>query len=84
MNPIRAEIKAGVARGRQPVVVDTEIGKIGLLVCADSFDPGLVKRVAEMGAEIVSLPVAAMGTHPVVKGHPLTEGIARDIRSVPA
>jgi omega-amidase len=78
INPIRAEINAGVARGSQPIVVETEIGKIGLLVCADSFDPDLVKRVASMGAEVVSLPVAAMGTHPVVKGHPLTEGIARD------
>ncbi len=78
INPIRAEINAGVARGSQPVVVDTEIGKIGLLVCADSFDPDLVKRVASMGAEIISLPVASMGTHPVVKGHPLTEGIARN------
>jgi len=77
INPIRAEIQAGVAKGTQPVVVDTEIGKIGLLVCADSFDPDLVRRVASMGAEIVSLPVAAMGTHPVVNGHPLTEGIAR-------
>ena len=77
INPIRAEIAAGVARGSQPVVVDTEIGKIGLLVCADSFDPVLVRQVADLGAEIVSLPVAAMGTHPVVKGHPLTEGIAR-------
>jgi predicted amidohydrolase len=37
-----------------------------------------MKKIAEMGAEIVSLPVAAMGTHPTVKGHPLTEGIARD------
>jgi len=77
INPISAEIQAGVARGNQPVVVDTEIGKIGLLVCADSFDPDLVKRVASMGAEILSLPVAAMGTHPIVNGHPLTEGIAR-------
>ena len=59
-------------------MINTEIGKIGLLVCADSFDPDLVKRVASMGAEIISLPVAAMGTHPVVKGHPLTEGIARN------
>lgn len=78
INPIQAEINAGVARGSQPVVVNTEIGKIGLLVCADTFDPDLVKRVAALGAEIVSLPVAAMGIHPVVKGHPLTEGIARD------
>jgi len=77
INPIRAEIQAGVARGNQPVVVDTEIGRIALLVCADSFDPDLVKKVAEMGAEIFSLPVAAMGTHPIVRGHPLTEGISR-------
>ena len=78
INPIQAEIKAGVAKGTQPVLVDTEIGKIGLLVCADTFDPVLVKRTANMGAEIISLPVAAMGTHPTVKGHPLTEQIARD------
>lgn len=77
INPIQAEVKAGVAKGNQPVVVDTDIGKVGLLVCADSFDPELVKKIAAMGAEIVSLPVAAMGTHPIVKGHPLTEGIAR-------
>ena len=78
INPVPAEIKAGVAKGAQPVVVSTEIGKIGLLVCADTFDPDLVKRVAGLGAEIISLPVAAMGTHPIVKGHPLTQQIARD------
>ena len=78
INPIAAEIKAGVARGNQPIVFNTEIGKIGLLVCADSFDPELVKRTAKLGAEILSLPVAAMGTHPIVKGHPLTEKIASD------
>jgi len=77
-NPIEAEIKAGVSRGTQPVVMDTDIGKIGLIVCADTFDPELVKKIAQMDAEIVSLPVAAMGTHPTVKGHPLTEAIARD------
>jgi predicted amidohydrolase len=78
INPIQAEIQAGVARGCTPMVVDTEIAKIGLIVCADSFDPDLIKKVASMGAEIMTLPVAAMGTHPVVKGHPLTEAIARD------
>jgi predicted amidohydrolase len=72
------EIVAGVARGNEPLVIDTDLGKIGMIVCADSFDPNLIKKVANLGAEIVSLPVAAMGTHPVVKGHPLTEGMARD------
>lgn len=78
INPVKAEIKAGVAKGAQPVVVNTEIGKIGLLVCADMFDADLVKQTANLGAEIISLPVAAMGTHPTVKGHPLTEKVALD------
>ncbi|MCW4004333.1 MAG: carbon-nitrogen hydrolase family protein [Candidatus Bathyarchaeota archaeon] len=78
INPISAEIKAGVSKGKEPLVVDTEIGKIGMLVCADTFDPDLVKRTVNLGAEIITLPVAAMGTHPTVKGHPLTEQIARD------
>jgi omega-amidase len=78
INPIKAEIAAGVAKGTQPLVVETELGKIGMIVCADSFDPDLIRKVAYLGAEIVSLPVAAMGTHPVVKGHPLTEGMARE------
>ncbi len=78
INPITCEVKAGVAKGCTPQVLDTEFGRLGMIVCADSFDPSLVKKVAELGAEIVSLPVAAMGVHPIVKGHPLTEGIARD------
>ncbi|HYA77514.1 MAG TPA: carbon-nitrogen hydrolase family protein [Verrucomicrobiae bacterium] len=78
INPIQAEIKAGVAKGTQPVVVNTDIGQIGLLVCADTFNSDTVKLTVNMGAEIISLPVAAMGTHPIVKGHPLTQQIARD------
>ncbi len=78
INPIAAEVDAGVSRGCTPMVLDTDFGKLGMIVCADTFDPVLVKKVAELGAEILTLPVAAMGTHPTVKGHPLTEGIARD------
>jgi predicted amidohydrolase len=78
INPIQAEVDAGVSRGCTPMVMDTDFGKLGMIVCADTFDPALVKKVAELGAEVVTLPVAAMGTHPTVKGHPLTEGISRD------
>lgn len=78
INPIEAEVKAGVSKGRTPMVLNTDFGKLGMIVCADSFDPALVKKVAELGAEIISLPVAAMGTHPTVKGHPLTEAMARN------
>ncbi len=78
INPIQAEVNAGIARGCTPMVVDTDLGRLGMIVCADTFDPALVKKVAELGAEIITLPVAAMGTHPAVKSHPLTEAIARD------
>jgi predicted amidohydrolase len=77
-NPIAGEVRAGVARGSIPVVVETEYCTVGLTVCADMFDPVLIKQVVSLGAEVVFLPVAAMGTHPTVKGHPLTEKVASD------
>jgi predicted amidohydrolase len=78
ISPIKAELEAGVAKGSIPIVLETELGKLGMIVCADTFNPEVVKAVAALGAEIVSLPVAAMGTHPTVEGHPLTVGIARN------
>jgi predicted amidohydrolase len=78
INPIKAELDAGVSRGDAPLVFDTDLGRLGMIVCADSFDYDLIKKVAALGAEIVTLPVAAMGTHPPVKGHPLTEQISRE------
>ena len=77
-NPIAAELKAGVSRGEKPVVFATDHCKVGMLVCADMFDSPTVKAVVDLGAELVFLPVAAMGTHPRVKGHPLTEKLATD------
>jgi omega-amidase len=77
-NPINAEIKAGVSRGNKPAVFTTEHCTVGMLVCADMFDPPTIKAVVDLGAELVFLPVAAMGTHPHVKGHPLTEKLATD------
>jgi len=77
-NPINAELKAGVSRGDKPAVYTTEYCTVGMLVCADMFDPPTIKEVVDLGAELVFLPVAAMGTHPHVKGHPLTEKLARE------
>jgi len=75
-NPIKAELEAGVSRGDQAVVIDTKYCKVGLLICADMFDQTTVRAVANLGAELVFLPVAAMGTHPPVRGHPLTFRLA--------
>jgi len=77
-NPISAEFKAGVSRGDKPAVYTTDHCKVGMLVCADMFDSPTIKAVVDLGAELVFLPVAAMGTHPHVKGHPLTEKLATE------
>jgi predicted amidohydrolase len=77
-NPINAELKAGVSRGDKPAVFTTDHCKVGMLVCADMFDPPTIKAVVDIGAELVFLPVAAMGTHPHVKGHPLSEKLATE------
>jgi len=77
-NPINAELKAGVSRGDKPAVYTTDHCKVGMLVCADMFDPPTIKAVVDLGAELVFLPVAAMGTHPHVKGHPLSEKLATE------
>jgi len=77
-NPISAELKAGVSRGDKPAAFTTDHCKVGMLVCADMFDPNTIKAVVDLGAELVFLPVAAMGTHPHVKGHPLSEKLATE------
>jgi omega-amidase len=77
-NPIKAELEAGVSRGKQPAVFETEHCKVGMLVCADMFSRATIKDVADLGAELVFLPVAAMGTHPTVNGHPLTFRLAAE------
>jgi predicted amidohydrolase len=42
------------------------------------FDPAIIAQTVSLGAEIVFLPVAALGMHPSVKGHPLTQKIASE------
>lgn len=78
INPIKIELDAGVSRGDKPAVYETMHCKVAMLICADMFDSATVRAVVDLGAELVFLPVAAMGTHPHVKGHPLTEKLATE------
>jgi predicted amidohydrolase len=77
-NPIKAEIEAGVKKGDVAVVLATEFAKVGMLICADMFSQSTIRDVVKLGAELVFLPVAAMGTHPTVNGHPLTFRLAAE------
>ncbi len=49
-------------RGSDVVVVETEIGRIGLMVCYDTFFPELAKACALKGADVLAIISAAPAT----------------------
>ncbi|SLN52168.1 (R)-stereoselective amidase [Pseudoruegeria aquimaris] len=54
--------------GEGPAIVDTALGRIGILICYDSEFPLLARALAEAGAEILLVPSctdAPMGYHRV-------------------
>jgi nitrilase len=58
---------ATVAAGREPMVVSTPIGRIGLAVCYDVRFPELFRVLLAQGAEVLSLPSAF--TAPTGRAH---------------
>ena len=53
MYPTISEMEAGVVPGREPVVLETDFGRIGMAICFDlNFRP-VMQGLAERGAEIV-------------------------------
>lgn len=50
------------APGKELTVVDTELGKIGLLICSELFVPELPRIEMLMGAEILIAPVNGLHT----------------------
>ena len=49
-------------RGSEPVLAETRIGKLGLLICYDAFFPELAKAYALRGADILAVISAAPAT----------------------
>jgi nitrilase len=58
---------ANATPGREPVVVDTPAGRVGLSVCYDLRFPELYRRLVAQGAEIFSVPAAF--TAPTGRAH---------------
>jgi nitrilase len=52
---------AHVAPGREPVVIDTPAGKLGLSVCYDMRFPELFRLLSAAGAQIITVPSAFTG-----------------------
>src|ERR1700704_3608672 len=47
-----------VAAGREPVIADTPVGKLGLSVCYDMRFPELYRELVSQGAEWLAMPAA--------------------------
>jgi len=48
----------GIKPGKEPVVTDTDFGRVGFAICWDLYYPEYVKTLARMGAEIIINPTA--------------------------
>jgi len=55
---VRFQESATVVPGEAPVVAETPLGKIGLSICYDVRFPELYRRLAEGGAEVLTVPAA--------------------------
>ena len=60
----RGEYRKGIAPGRQFPVFDTDIGRIGMMICFDVHMPEVARGLAANGAEIIAMPI--MGGHPAL------------------
>lgn len=58
-----SEFDAGMVPGDEYPVFDTELGKIGMLICWDSFFPESSRAMALRGAEILLISTAGNPTH---------------------
>lgn len=54
----REEIDGGITPGDSYPVFDTDIGKIGMMICWDVTFPDAAKTLAQHGAEIILMPIA--------------------------
>ena len=71
---------AHVAPGRDAVVVDTPVGRVGLSVCYDVRFPELYRRLSAAGAQILTVPSAF--TTPTGRAHWETLMCARAIENL--
>ncbi|MHC4628418.1 MAG: carbon-nitrogen hydrolase family protein [Planctomycetota bacterium] len=60
----RDEYRGGTAPGQEFPVFDTEIGRIGMMICFDVHMPEVARGLAANGAEIIAMPI--MGGHPAL------------------
>ncbi|MBN1671395.1 MAG: carbon-nitrogen hydrolase family protein [Kiritimatiellae bacterium] len=59
--PLTEVIRAGRSRGNEIEVIETDFGRIGILICWDYQFPDPIRHLALRGAEVVFVPIAGEG-----------------------
>jgi len=59
--PLTEVIRAGRSRGEDLEVIQTDFGKIGILICWDYQFPDPIRELALKGAEFIFVPIAGEG-----------------------
>jgi predicted amidohydrolase len=78
LHPTTGELECGVVPGDGPVVVETDVGRVGLLVCYDLHFPESSRATALAGAEVIFGPTVGDRSDErrdaVTRAHALTNG----------
>ncbi|RLG67285.1 hypothetical protein DRN93_04785 [archaeon] len=53
VHPTISEMEAGISPGDREVVIETEFGKVGFLICFDLNYKDIIRKTVERGAEII-------------------------------
>lgn len=53
----RGEIEGGITPGEEYPVFETELGKVGMMICYDGFFPEVARQLSINGAEVIAWPV---------------------------
>lgn len=76
MSPIEEELKMGIKPGNDTVSLDTEFGRVGVIICADCLNERVVDSIARR-CDLLFLPISMTDpAHPAVEGHPVSKKIA--------
>ncbi len=59
--PTIEELEAGISPGKKPVIIETDFGKVGVIICFDLNFRGIFEEIKKEGAKLVFFPTRFPG-----------------------
>ncbi len=58
-NPVPGEIAKGISPGSEPLILEIDDVRVGVLICGDVFDPLLYRQMHDLGTDIIFIPTTS-------------------------